>query len=543
MRKERMTKGRKVHRSNSAFLESLEKLSQVKRRNVIHIKLIVKGSERDSPISNKKAQHRFLQHLNLTDETINTVKKFANTHNLKVGKINRAIGVMDVSGSAKALERAFSVELNNYKHNEFEHELMQVWGHTGSHLVPDNLHAVLRGVIGLSGIPMLRNTIDLHGPTASAATGVPSNWFADYYNFPANTTGRGQEIAIISCGGGFRKKDMIHYFKKVGIKPEKNIKWVAVQDSQINKPGVEKDAEIITDIQIASCAAPRVQVTIYATENSLWGFADAVQLICEKKNSPDIITYCWGASESNYTFSEIMACEQILKYAALVKRISIFCASGDKGSTNSRDSSVKKLDVQYPASSCWVTGCGGTMFVKNKNGRIKEEKVWKSPYLYLITNINASGGGFSNIINRPNYQVKELTNPTYNKKAKPKRGVPDVAGYADVEAGAMGYWIYFDNKDWISGGTSAVAPLWAALVARLNEGLGDRIGFLNPLIYKMVRTNVFTPIKKGNNTTHYDSENWSAGGIWNPCTGLGVPDGERMLRWLKKMKKKKPSLT
>ena len=104
------------------------------------------------------------------------------------------------------------------------------------------------------------------------------------------------------------------------------------------------------------------------------------------------------------------------------------------------------------------------------------------------------------------------------------RGVPDVAGDADP---ATGYQVLVDGKQAVIGGTSAVAPLWAALVCRLAEAAGQRFGLLQPLLYAGVSpgatTAGFRDITNGNNGAY------AAGPGWDACTGLGVPDGTALL--------------
>jgi kumamolisin len=101
------------------------------------------------------------------------------------------------------------------------------------------------------------------------------------------------------------------------------------------------------------------------------------------------------------------------------------------------------------------------------------------------------------------------------------RGVPDVSGDADPDTG---YNIRVDGENAVFGGTSAVAPLWAGLVARMNQKLGKSIGFLNPLIYvQSVETSGFHDVTEGNNGA------FSATKGWDPCTGLGSPDGAELL--------------
>jgi kumamolisin len=76
------------------------------------------------------------------------------------------------------------------------------------------------------------------------------------------------------------------------------------------------------------------------------------------------------------------------------------------------------------------------------------------------------------------------------------------------------------------GGTSVAAPLWASLVARLNQGLKARCGFLNPILYENSFRGAFRDITVGNNG------NYSAAQGWDACTGLGGPIGEQLLRAL-----------
>ncbi len=109
------------------------------------------------------------------------------------------------------------------------------------------------------------------------------------------------------------------------------------------------------------------------------------------------------------------------------------------------------------------------------------------------------------------------------------RGVPDVAGDA---APSTGYQVLCDGQSFPDaaqgvppvGGTSAVAPLWAGLVARLNQSLEKPVGFLNPLIYAIpANAGAFNDITHGNNGAYKAAKGW------DPCTGLGSPNGQKLL--------------
>jgi len=83
------------------------------------------------------------------------------------------------------------------------------------------------------------------------------------------------------------------------------------------------------------------------------------------------------------------------------------------------------------------------------------------------------------------------------------------------------------------GGTSAVAPLWAGLVALMNESLGKSVGFLNPLLYSPTISGAFHDVTDGDNKVGKDNIGYSAGPGWDACTGLGSPDGQRLLNALR----------
>src|SRR6185312_4027852 len=100
------------------------------------------------------------------------------------------------------------------------------------------------------------------------------------------------------------------------------------------------------------------------------------------------------------------------------------------------------------------------------------------------------------------------------------RGVPDVAGDADP---ATGYQVRVDGHDVVYGGTSAVAPLWAALIAMINQARGGPLGYLNPTLYGAA-AHACRDITSGTNGAY------RAGAGWDPCTGLGSPNGAALLK-------------
>jgi kumamolisin len=107
-----------------------------------------------------------------------------------------------------------------------------------------------------------------------------------------------------------------------------------------------------------------------------------------------------------------------------------------------------------------------------------------------------------------------------NGNKKKGRGVPDIAANADS---ASGYNVLVDGQWIVVGGTSAVAPLIAGLIALANQKLKRKVGFIQPKIYAS-SSPVFKDITEGNNITAKNG-GYTAGPGWDACTGLGVPLG------------------
>ena len=172
--------------------------------------------------------------------------------------------------------------------------------------------------------------------------------------------------------------------------------------------------------------------------------------------------------------------------------------------------------VDFPASSPHVLACGGTR-VESSAGALTGEVVWNGG-----ASGGATGGGVSDVFGLPDYQttakVPVSVNPTHAKG----RGVPDVAGDADP---ATGYQVRVDGHDVVYGGTSAVAPLWAALIAMINQARGTPVGYLNPTLYQAA-AHACRDVTSGTNGAY------RARTGWDPCTGLGSPDGAALLKVL-----------
>lgn len=471
-------------------------------------------------------------------EDLEKVQDFATEYCLEAAHIDLNARIVNLSGKVSDLNAAFKVTLQH-----FEHTTGSIRGHQGPVYLPAQLTEVVEGVLGLHDLPLSRNprkskkangyvpVVSAHPPFVSfhkgkaeavqddAITphsdgflnGFTGNQYAELYNFPTEADGLGQTVGILELGGGYTDAQMSTYFLKIGVSKPAIISQTVGKG--VNSPGTGgPDSEVALDIQIAGAAAPGAKYIVYFAPNSTAGFIQGIKaMVYDTSFKPEVLSISWGQTESLWTANEVSLFNGALQEAAAIKR-SVFASSGDHGSTDG----VKdgKQHVQFPASSPYVTGCGGTSISIN-NGAISQEVVWNS----LGNGAEATGGGFSDLFTSvPVYQqgvIPAGVNPSGH------RGIPDVAASAD--GWTYGFYIYYDNKYKVTSGTSGVAPLWAALFARINQKLGPQ-GFLNTSLYKLAgNTSVFRPITQGNNGAY------KAGTPWNPCTGLGTPHGTNLM--------------
>jgi len=267
------------------------------------------------------------------------------------------------------------------------------------------------------------------------------------------------------------------------------------------------DGEVMLDIGVAGSIAPEARIAVYFSPNTDAGFLDAITTaIHDTTNNPSVISISWGGPESTWTAQSMTAMDEAFQAAATMG-ITVCIASGDSGSSDGVTDNANHVD--FPASSPHVLACGGTSLVASSSG-ISSETVWNDG-----ANAGATGGGVSSFFALPAWQegLSALTTAG-SKVALTMRGVPDVAGDADPETG---YDVRVDGTDTVFGGTSAVAPLWAALIARINSSTARAAGFINPTLYRNPED--LRDITEGNNGA------FAAQAGWDACTGLGSPNG------------------
>jgi len=474
----------------------------VKRKEPLKINL--RGGRANGPARVSRAWYK--KHHSADPSAIKQIKAFAKEFHLTVEADPTASArrTVQLTGTAADIQKAFGVVLEQKTVDGVERRVRE----GGIHL-PASLKGVVEAVLGLDNRPQAQPHFRVHKQGAAAPSSYTPPQIATAYKFPASASGAGQTIGIIELGGGYRQADLTAYFKTLGL-PAPSMTAVLV-DGGKNAPSnaSSADGEVMLDIEVAGSVAPGAKIAVYFTPNTDQGFIDAITTaVHDETNKPSVISISWGGPESSWTQQSMTALDAACQSAAALG-VTITVAAGDNGSTDG----AKGNNVDFPASSPHVLACGGTKLDAN-GATIVSEVVWNE----LANKEGATGGGVSNVFALPTWQANAgVPKPSVKTGG---RGVPDVAGDADP---TTGYTIRVDGDTSVIGGTSAVAPLWAGLVAVANQQLGSQVGFIQPAIYAAKAASAFNDITQGNNGA------FSAGPGWDACTGLCAPIASKLI--------------
>lgn len=515
----------RVHiHSSRAVPQEATAIGRTDPQEQLSVSLIVK---RRKPLNLEELGGRALTEQEFTEQyaadpaSFQRIRVFAKNHGLTVDENASSLARRTIAlhGTVEAMEQAFGIELHDYEFKK-GHTVHVPHGDVSLAKEHAGLADIVETVLGLDARPQAKPHVRFfkHPEAALPVTGNASTQpftppqIASLYSFPSGVDGSGQSIALLELGGGYNDSDLTTYFQQLGVKPPK-ITAVSV-DGGTNSPGNSNgaDDEVALDIEVAGAIAPGTHIVVYFAPNTDQGFLDALTTaIHDQTNKPNIISISWGGPEANWATQTMQSFDEACQSAAALG-ITILVAAGDNGSSDGIADGNDHVD--FPASSPHVIACGGTKLTAQGNTR-QSEVVWNDQAL----GGGATGGGVSSVFATPSWQEKvSLPAPTSNQGG---RGVPDVAGNASP---TTGYQILVDGQQQIMGGTSAVAPLWAALVALINQKLGKNLGWLNPTLYQ--HSNAFLDITEGNNG------DYTAASGWDACTGLGVADGTKLLQAL-----------
>lgn len=453
-------------------------------------------------------------------EDIAAVRRFAKKNGFQVKAVSVAKRTLRITGTRGRLATAFGVDTVRYRLDAAE------WNSfTGAIHLPPELVDRVTGVFGFDDRPDLSR----HRSGAMAASAPPEPKIsytapevANLYRYPKHLDGSGQSIGVIALGGGYRESDMRTYFDTLGI-PMPTIRWKSVHGARNapDGPTAAYDGEVTGDVQTVGAIAPGAKITVYFGHNTMRGFLEAVsEAVHDTESQNTVLSISWGQSEEHWRHNLLEAFNHVLLEAATLG-VTVCCSSGDHGAY--ADANDRVPQVNFPGASPYALACGGTTLV-GKRRTIVAERVWDN-------DTGASGGGVSTKFALPPWQQASRVPKT--ARGFQGRGVPDVAANADP---LTGYRCYLNGKWGVGAGTSAAAPVWAGLVARINQQCGAPVGLLAPVIYgrydALRDAEAIVPVTKGTNGTYRARKGWSC------CTGLGTPRGDKLCRALSARKRR-----
>jgi kumamolisin len=466
------------------------------------------------------------------DKVASSLKKYG----LKVEDVSLETRSMRVSGTAKAMEAAFKpgmAIMRSAAEGEYR-------GRQGSIQIPAELKGIVTGVFGLDQRRMARRKSGAAAAKAATLAPLTPADLEQRYNFPPGDAA-GQSIVIAEFGGGYFAEDVTAYCNKFQ-RPVPNVQAVAIDapaytlqqtlalPPQQRRQVLGDSVEVMMDVEIIAGLCPKAKISVYFSTFDQAGWIDLLNKVISAR--PVALSCSWGLAEDDpgWSGNAVAAIDDRLNAARLLG-ITTCVSSGDDGSGDQINDGNAHID--FPSSSPNALGVGGTMLKASKSG-VHEVTWWQSPG-QRAGGGGATGGGVSTVFPRPAWQKVKVK--SLNSGSIDGRVAPDIAALS----GPPFYDLVFVGKDAPNGGTSASAPLWAALIARINGGLpaSKQQRFLTPLLYQNVSSgqpvgkSASRDITSGNNASNPEpGKGYKAGSGFDAVTGWGVPDGVKLLNAL-----------
>lgn len=461
-------------------------------------------------------------------QELNRLEAFARANNLTVVESDQSRRSVVVRGTAAAINKAFHIELHDYQ------SFRRYRSHEGAVSLPAELGETVEAVIGLDNRPVparhhssAQTTISGDPPATKPLTPIQ---VADLYQFP-NGNGTGQTIGIFEMptaagNAGYAAQDLARTMRgfsaTLRIPGPMNVSIDGFTNSGIST------AETCLDISVAAAIAPGAEIAVYFTGDDVQGVIHALQTMIhpargEPKPTVISISYGWGPDDDAASFSaqEFEQLGKLFQDAASLS-ITVLVSTGDTGAFIE---SPTLAQTSYPATEPWVMACGGST-LGNVRGKSFDQYVWNDRG---AAGPRATGGGVSARFPLPDYQ-KNAKVPRHVNSKQTGRGIPDVAGNASENSG---YIQFVNGRSQSVGGTSAVAPLYAGLIARINSNLGYSVGFVNPVLYSLAAFHNIPGPPGPVNNSFARVTGYPARAGWDACTGLGSVNGTALQNALK----------
>jgi kumamolisin len=287
-------------------------------------------------------------------DDVERVRRFAAEHHLDVVAAHPERRSVVLGGSVGALSAAFGVELQRWERPGAGYR-----GRIGALHLPEDLADAVEGVFGLDDRPQAQPHFRPRAthPTGKHAArgGFTPPQVAALYEFPRHLDGRGETVAILEVGGGYRREDLDAYFASLHLRrPEVVDVFVDHGKNSPTGDGPDSDdGEVLLDIEVVGAVAPGARLAVYWAPNTERGFIDAFSAIVhDTRHRPSVLTVSWGSAETTWTRQAVQAIDGILQDAAAVG-VTVLAASGDNGSHDGVHDG--RAHVDFPASSrtCW----------------------------------------------------------------------------------------------------------------------------------------------------------------------------------------------
>jgi kumamolisin len=524
-------------------------------------------------------------------QDVAAVRAWALKSRLSVARVDLGTRQVHLVGSADAMQQAFGVKLSVYTHARTKTRFRCP---EDDIQIPESLAPMIAGVFGLNDMPVVVRHSPRVGRKAAASTNpkaqFPGSFYpnevAKLYNFPP-TQGAGERVAILEFGGGFDQAVLNSYFtNNIGLATPPTVNGISVLNTKI-KVDPDVTGEVYLDIEVVGAMAPKATMDVFFAPWTGEGYLNAIEQAIHNDDYAAIsISYgidedLRGASNNPAWPALNQAIDEAFRDGTAMG-VPIFVSTGDQGSGSLRGGLQDGEEVtvysatahaSYPATSPYATAVGGTQLYA-ANGVISQEVVWnelgqvmegvfedfqtgktQQGKYYLG---GATGGGVSDRYKTvPSYQTG-INLRSANKPPAAGRMVPDVAGNAGVNTG---YLVSQPPGSQLAiapvGGTSASAPMWAALMACVRAGLSANLEgqvpvfFFNDFVYAKGATPAFHDIVGGRSIT-YDgngspvvgnftavgnnnstsTDGYSAQKGYDLCTGWGTPNGVELLSQL-----------
>jgi subtilase family serine protease len=494
--------------------------------------------DQQNPASSKYHQwltpEQFGAKFGMSSGDLATVSQWLTGQGFKVTEVARSGTFIQASGTVAQAQAAFKTSIHRVSVNGEEHI---------ANIAPVSLPAGIASVVGsVTGLDdfRLKPHLRVHQVPASTSPKFTSSLTQNNYVAPgdfytiydvkpllsSSINGAGITIAVAGQTD-INLSDVTAFRSAAGLST--NLPTVKLYGNDPGTPltnGVANDEEEADlDVEWSGAVAPSASI-LYV--NSTDVFNSLTQII-DNKLAP-IASISYGDCESNQGASTLESFNALFMQAN-AQGITIVGPGGDSGATDCDyqvTSATQGLAVDFPASSPYVTGVGGTMFnegtgtyweaasgsdVINSATSYIPENVWNESATDIAAGgyLSAGGGGFSSYFTKPYWQTGTGVPNDF------ARDVPDLAlnaaadhdGYLFCSLGSCvnGFRTASGNLN-VVGGTSASTPAFAAILALVEQKIGSSIGNANPVIYALA------------NSTYYNTDfhDVTVGNNDSPCT-------------------------